>query len=153
MVSSILQDHNGYMWFGTKDGLNRFDGYSCKIYKSDLFDNSSISDNHITCLYEDNDNNLWVGSRLGGLNLYDPSSDSFIKVIEPRFNGKSIIINSITGNVKDGIWMSTLEGKCFGINITNIKEGNNLKVKFLKIEELGALTDFKVQNVFWIRTN
>jgi len=159
MVSSILQDHNGYMWFGTKDGLNRFDGYSCKIYKSDLFDNSSISDNHITCLYEDNDNNLWVGSRLGGLNLYDPSSDSFIKVIEPRFNGKSIIINSITGNVKDGIWMSTLEGKCFGINITNIKEGNNLKVKFLKIEELGALTDFKVQNVFldknklmWIAT-
>lgn len=52
---------------GTKDGLNRFDGYSCKIYKSDLFDNSSISDNHITCLYEDKDNNLWQEADWEGL--------------------------------------------------------------------------------------
>ena len=114
MVSSILQDHNGYMWFGTKDGLNRFDGYSCKIYKSDLFDSTSISDNHITCLYEDKDHNLWVGSRLGGLNLYDPGADCFIKVIDSRFEGKSIIINSISGNFQDGIWISTLDGQCFG---------------------------------------
>ena len=136
MVSSILQDHNGYMWFGTKDGLNRFDGYSYKIYKSDLFDITSISDNHITCLYEDKDKNLWVGSRLGGLNLYDPSSDSFIKVFDAMLDGKPIIINSISGNLKDGIWISTLEGKCFGLDISNINTGNNLKVNVLKVDGL-----------------
>ena len=159
MVSSILQDHNGYMWFGTKDGLNRFDGYSCKIYKSDLFDNSSISDNHITCLYEDKDNNLWVGSRLGGLNLYDPGADCFIKVIDSRFEGKSIIINSISGNLKDGIWISTLDGLCFGLDISNPKNAKNLKVKFLKVKGLSGPDKSKVLNVYldkqrllWIAT-
>ena len=159
MVSSILQDHNGYMWFGTKDGLNRFDGYSCKIYKSDLFDNSSISDNHITCLYEDKDNNLWVGSRLGGLNLYVPGADFFIKVIDSRFEGKSIIINSISGNFQDGIWISTLDGQCFGLDISNSKDAKSLKVKFLKVAGLGTPDKSKVLNVYldqhkllWIAT-
>jgi len=159
MVSSILQDHNGYMWFGTKDGLNRFDGYSCKIYKSDLFDSTSLSDNHITCLYEDKDHNLWVGSRLGGLNLYDPGADCFIKVIDSRFEGKSIIINSISGNLKDGIWISTLDGQCFGLDISNIKAAKNLKVKFLKVAGLGSPAKSKVLNVYldqhkllWIAT-
>jgi len=159
MVSSIIQDHKGYMWFGTKDGLNRFDGYSYKIYKSDLFDSSSISDNHITCLYEDKDHNLWVGSRLGGLNLYDPGSDCFIKVIDSRFDGKSIIINSISGNVKDGIWISTLEGECFGLDIANHKDTKSLKVKFLKVAGLGSPAKTKVLNVYldqhnllWIAT-
>ncbi|MBK7604389.1 MAG: response regulator [Saprospiraceae bacterium] len=159
MVSSILQDHNGYMWFGTKDGLNRFDGYSCKIYKSDLFDSTSISDNHITCLYEDKDNNLWVGSRLGGLNLYVPGADFFIKVIDSRFEGKSIIINSISGNFQDGIWISTLDGQCFGLDISNSKDAKSLKVKFLKVAGLGTPDKSKVLNVYldqhkllWIAT-
>lgn len=49
-VTSICQDYKGFMWFGTRDGLNRYDGYTFKVYKADSFNPESISDNHITAL-------------------------------------------------------------------------------------------------------
>ena len=91
--------------------------------------------------------------------MYDPGSDCFIKVIDSRFDGKSIIINSISGNLKDGIWISTLEGECFGLDIANHKDTKSLKVKFLKVAGLGSPAKTKVLNVYldqhkllWIAT-
>ena len=59
----ILQDSRGFMWFGTEDGLNRYDGYTFKIYKPDPDEPNSLSDRWIR-LVEDKDGYLWIGTRL-----------------------------------------------------------------------------------------
>jgi len=61
-VTCILQDHQGFLWFGTRDGLNRYDGYQFKTYSFEAEDTTSISANAIQSLYEDKHNNLWVGT-------------------------------------------------------------------------------------------
>ncbi|MCK4820548.1 hypothetical protein KA005_32585 [bacterium] len=80
-VSCIFQDSKGFMWFGTRNGLNRYDGNTLKIYQHDPEDPNSISDNRIAALYEDSDNK-WIGTYGGGLaksvgsqwTVYDPSN-------------------------------------------------------------------------------
>ena len=71
----IGQDHKGFMWFGTNNGLNKYDGEKITVYKNDSEDSSSLSNNRITAIYEDKDRNLWVGTR-GGLDLYNRDMDT-----------------------------------------------------------------------------
>src|ERR1044072_2291177 len=54
VVTAIFQDHNGFMWFGTYDGLNRYDGYSFKVFRNIIGDSNSLRDNHIYAIEEDN---------------------------------------------------------------------------------------------------
>lgn len=61
-VNAILQDKQGFMWFGTKDGLNRYDGLSFRQFKHDGRSQRSIGNNFITALYEDAEGNIWVGT-------------------------------------------------------------------------------------------
>ncbi len=67
-VTAILQDHFGFLWFGTIEGLNRFDGYQATVYLTDPQQPNSISDNWVTALAEDQEGRLWIGTRRG-LNL------------------------------------------------------------------------------------
>jgi len=69
-VLKIFQDTKGFIWFGTRNGLNRYDGSEFVIYKHDPKDSLTLSDNHIWSLAEDNDRNLWVGTARG-LNKLD----------------------------------------------------------------------------------
>ena len=66
-VYGILQDQQGFMWFSTEDGLNRFDGYKFKIYRHDPNDSLSLSGNRIYNIYQDHLGNLWLGTRSEGL--------------------------------------------------------------------------------------
>lgn len=72
VVNCIWQDNRGFMWFGTQDGLNRYDGNNITVYKNNPIDSNSLTDNNINCLYEDSHNNLWIGTEggLSELNLY-----------------------------------------------------------------------------------
>ena len=74
-VSTLLQDKRGFLWFGTKDGLNRFDGYNFKLFHHNTKDDKSIGSNYIRSLYEDR-NYLWVGTD-NGLFRYDNQKESF----------------------------------------------------------------------------
>ncbi len=74
---TITQDRTGFLWVGTQDGLNRFDGHGFKVYKHDRTDAWSLSDNFINVLLADADGSLWVGTETGGLNHYDPVLDRF----------------------------------------------------------------------------
>ncbi len=75
---ALAQDRDGFIWIGTQDGLNRFDGYSFRIYKHDRDDASTLTHNHIWTLLADPDGSVWVGTQAGGLNRYDPELDRFV---------------------------------------------------------------------------
>lgn len=78
-VNCILRDNEGYYWFGTQDGLNRYDGYSIKTFRNDRSDTNSISDNFILNIIEDDWGNLWIGTR-NGLNHYNKTANIFTRV-------------------------------------------------------------------------
>ena len=112
-VICILQDHQGYMWFGTKDGLNRYDGYNFKIFKHLSSDQNSISDNYIMSLFEDKNGILWIGTENGGLNRFDHSSDTFTRFLHNPKNPNSLINNevwSISGDQSGNLWIGTWGG-------------------------------------------
>src|SRR3972149_10465816 len=71
-VFSIVQDSTGFMWFATQDGLNRYDGYNCTVYRNDPLDSNSISDIGIRKLYVDQYGNLWIITLSGKLDRFDP---------------------------------------------------------------------------------
>ncbi|MFI5131239.1 MAG: two-component regulator propeller domain-containing protein, partial [Chitinophagales bacterium] len=75
-VISCVQDQKGFLWFGTKDGLDRFDGYSFKIFRNDPDENSSIGSNFIHTLYVDPSDIMWVGTEKG-LYKYNATTESF----------------------------------------------------------------------------
>src|SRR3954467_6673476 len=79
-VSAIVQDRRGFMWFGTKDGLNRYDGYQFVVFRHNPFDSTSISDSEISIVFEDSHGRLWVGTRGGGLNRFDRTHERFSRV-------------------------------------------------------------------------
>lgn len=76
-VMAILQDHKGFMWFGTWDGLNKFDGNQFTIYKSYPGDKSAISTNRIDFLYEDKNNFIWMQTYDGSYHRFDPRTETF----------------------------------------------------------------------------
>src|ERR1043165_6074737 len=78
VVNAILKDRFGLIWFGTEDGLNRFDGTNFKIYRHKPDDPASLQSNEILSLHEDKESNLWIGTGGGSLSLYDRKKDAFI---------------------------------------------------------------------------
>lgn len=93
-VYDILQDKDGFMWFGTKDGLNRYDGYSFKVYTYDSYNPNSISNNNINRLFEDSKGRLWVTTD-DGINIYDKRRDRFRRILHDPKNDNSISGNKI----------------------------------------------------------
>lgn len=103
-VYQILQDRKGFMWFGTKDGLNRYDGLSFRVYKKE---NSGLGKNFITALYEDRRGNIWIGTD-GGVFIYDPVLDSFTAFNEASDTGSVIrdFVTMIESDEDGNIWIS-----------------------------------------------
>jgi len=110
-ITCILKDNKGYMWFGTEDGLNKYDAYRFSIFKNDLSNNTSISANLIQALACDS-NELWVGT-INGLNKYSYKSDNFIRYFHNDKVKNSISNNSILSLLKDKkgrVWIGTANG-------------------------------------------
>ena len=76
MATCCVQDRKGYIWIGTRDGLNRFDGYTFKVFRNDPDETETLGSNWITCLGCDMNGDLWVGT-LSGLYQYDDEKESF----------------------------------------------------------------------------
>lgn len=113
-VLCSLQDRYGFIWFGTRDGLNRYDGYSFTIYRHDAGDAGSISDGAVDCIFEDHAGMLWIGTHSGGLNLFDRVRNRFIHYRHDPTNPKSISAGRITSICEDregDLWIATIGSK------------------------------------------
>ena len=89
-VQVVFQDHLGFIWIGTEEGLNRYDGYSFAIFKNDPQDPASLPDNIISMLYEDRAHRLWVGTATG-LAVFDRRTESFQRVSSIRQRVTSLL--------------------------------------------------------------
>src|ERR1700753_2278928 len=73
-VTCIFKDKQGFMWFGTLSGLNRYDGYKFKIFKHAVSDTTTLDDDYIVSISEGPDNKLWIETR-NGFDIYDPATE------------------------------------------------------------------------------
>jgi ligand-binding sensor domain-containing protein len=125
VVNVTFQDSLGYLWFGTQDGLNRYDGYHFTIYRPDPDNISSMNDRMIMDITEDAQGVLWIGTMLGGLNRYDRQSASFTHFIHDPANPQSVSANCIDVLYVDRagmLWIGT-DG---GVDVLDPQSGNFL---------------------------
>src|SRR6266498_1796301 len=110
---AIFQDSKGYLWIGSQDGLNRYDGYNFKIFKHDPDDPKSISNNSILAIAQDKDGYLWIGTWGGGLNRFDPTTETFGRYHYDSNEPSSLSNDTVTSIKEDSsgeIWVGTLGG-------------------------------------------
>jgi len=154
-VSCIFQDDQGFMWFGTFDGLNKYDGYNFTIYRHDYKDSNSIASNIIRSMYKDSQGNLWIGTA-EGLCLYDRNQDAFINYNEKNgYNLGSFDIWSIFKDSQNNLWIGTLENGLFLFD-----PQNNVHIEYShKEDDPTSLSNNNVRKIFedskgnlWIAT-
>lgn len=111
-VSSIIQDSRGFMWIGTGNGLNRYDGYKFTNYRFDLANISSLSNNVISDLAEDKSGNIWIATK-GGLNKFDRASGRFIRYLHNDHDPASLavdVVNRLSFDSAGNLWIATQNG-------------------------------------------
>ncbi|MCL4704711.1 response regulator [bacterium] len=112
-VLSILQDRQGFMWFGTLDGLFRFDGYSMTAYKHDPLDSTSLGNNQVFVVLEDHTGTLWLGTAGGGLNRFDRTTEQFTRFKHDPNNPNSLSADVVSALYEDrsgSLWVGTWAG-------------------------------------------
>jgi methyl-accepting chemotaxis protein/ligand-binding sensor domain-containing protein len=112
-IRAILRDHKGFLWFGTENGLNRYDGYSIRVYQHDSKDSTSIANNRIACLFEDRDKRLWCGHVDGGISRFDRDHESFVGYSHDPKNSRSLSGNDVYAAFQDrkgDLWFGTSMG-------------------------------------------
>ena len=115
-VNDILQDRTGFMWFATKDGLDRFDGYRFKRYGYSE-EEGSLKSNYVNKIFEDNEGIIWVGTDKG-LYLYDPVTDLFTPFGKQSSSGEVISgsVSCIVGDSQGRIWVGAEQQGLFSID-------------------------------------
>ncbi len=112
-VTCILQDHNGFLWFGTQNGLDRYNGYEFIVYKNDPFDSTSLGDNWVKVLWEDANGDLWIGTHNSGLFRFHPETETFLPFKHDPKNPASLSHNRIWalyGDHQGNLWVGTSNG-------------------------------------------
>ena len=107
-VLCLIQDHEDFIWFGTAEGLNRFDGYKFTVFRHSPREADSLSSSYIYSLVEDRENRLWVGTRKG-LDRYDRDRGGFVRYAHPlvkhvTFVGESDQGFLWVGTLNEGLW-------------------------------------------------
>ncbi|MCB0125490.1 MAG: hypothetical protein KDE58_24720, partial [Caldilineaceae bacterium] len=106
-ITALLQDRQGFLWIGTRDGLNRYDGYSMVTYRHEAGNPNSLPRNEIRALFEDRDGMLWIATRDGGVTRYDPRRATFATLRHEPDNPQSLggdLIFSIHQSADGQLW-------------------------------------------------
>ncbi|HEX7846376.1 MAG TPA: two-component regulator propeller domain-containing protein, partial [Chitinophagaceae bacterium] len=105
MINQIIQDRYGFMWFATKDGLNRYDGYHFKIYRHDTEDTSSIASSFVQALFEDSKGRIWAGTSSGCVDYFDHASGKFIHIISEKNSILNGPVQQILEDKQGNVWI------------------------------------------------
>ncbi len=131
-LNCIFKDSRGFLWIGTRDGLNCFDGRHFKIYRHNRKDSASIINNNITCITEDKEKNLWISS-WGGLSKLNPFSEKFINYIHDEAKANSYpygVAFMVSGDDDGNIWSVSYPGICKFNKATNNFTAYNLPLDY-----------------------
>lgn len=112
-VRAVIQDSDGFMWFGTEEGLFRYDGSKLKSFYYSPNDSNSISDNTIQCLFEDSKQMLWIGTQYSGLCRYDKYNEQFTNFRHDVQKSESLSHNyvwAICEDSRNNLWVGTEGG-------------------------------------------
>ena len=145
-VLSIRQDSQGFMWFGTRDGLNKYDGYSFKLFKNDPHDPKSIRNNFVMDIVTAKNGDLWVATLGGGISRYDHDKENFTNYVHNPKNINSIsndVVHSILEDEFQNIWIGS-EG---GLDV--LDAATNKFTHFANDpNNVNSLSDSYVRNIF-----
>ncbi|MFD0751363.1 two-component regulator propeller domain-containing protein [Mucilaginibacter calamicampi] len=156
-VNAVIKDKYGLMWFGTSNGLSRFDGSNFTVYRHEVGNPHSLPTNDIVSLYEEKSGRLWVGSSNGGVYYYDRNSDSFIafEAKGPSPQIKNTSARAFYQDHKGNLWIGTY-GNLIIIDLKTSKVTSK-PVRNKKVDEPGS---FVVLSIFedsrhrlWLGTN
>ena len=156
-INTIYQDHYGFMWFGTQDGLTRFDGYQFKNFRHDPQNKNSLANNYLWHINEDAEGIFWLSSFGGGLTRFNPADETFTHYKREPANKNSLSHSNTFSSVRIGenIWIATNDGLCR----LDIKTGN--VERFIQQEEnregqtgnyIGQLA-FQQPNFLWMSSS
>lgn len=143
-VLAIAQDAQGFIWMGTKDGLNRLDGYNFKTYKSNPDDKTSLSNNEIIFLSSDSLGNLFIGTRGGGLNKFLVNENRFIRYSDE--DSPDGTVSMVLQNNDQSIWVAASQGLFKGIPDKENPHHyifSNFSKKSVFLDTKGALLPFE----------
>jgi len=152
-VNCIVQDKQGFIWFGTQDGLNKFDGYHFKVYKNNPKELNTISSNFIHDLSIDEDGNLWVATD-NGLNKFDPITEQF-SLYQVNGKGSELKQRFLTIlNQNNTLYVATANSGLYSLDLKNKKAKLTsflLNQNLQNSEVQGLFIDN--ENTLWIATN
>lgn len=120
-VMAVVQDQQGFIWIGTQDGLNRYNGHDIKLFERDPFDVSSLSNNWIFALALAADGKLWVATDGGGINIYDPINETFSSIRHNPDDSNSISsdrVRTLHQDQQGNMWVGTVKA---GLNRIDVK--------------------------------
>ena len=154
-VKCIFQDSRGFLWIGTADGLNKYDGYEFKIYRNNPSSRNSLKSNDITCVFEDTKSrSLWIGTQNDGINIYSRDKDLFYRFGHDNKNNLSLSGNSIreiNTDINQNLWIATLDGSMCRFEP---KDSTFIRPGFTAKNYLKRINCFKIDETgcFWIGT-
>ncbi len=135
-INCIIQDEQGFIWLGTRDGLVRYDGYNFKIYSNKIDDSTSLSNNTVNCIFEDSRGWLWIGTETG-LDCFDRNTNEFVSLnLNDNLDYKNIQkrIFSISEDKNGVIWVGSSVG-VWCIRLEDGAKGNSVSFDLLKKEK------------------
>jgi ligand-binding sensor domain-containing protein/signal transduction histidine kinase/DNA-binding response OmpR family regulator len=145
-VTAIYQDHHGQMWFGTYDGLNRYDGYQFKVYRNKPDDTTSLINNRIVAICEDQQDNLWVGTKQG-LSVFSNRTMAFAPLTYLPYQQTvperlTLAINDIKANAQGNILIAS-----GGRGLMVCRQGERQAIQIPYRDEAGVLLRYHAQAI------
>ena len=158
-VTSTIQGSRGFIWIGTRDGLNRYDGYKFTIYRYDAKDINTISSSTIDDIVEDKNDNIWIATDGGGIDKFDIKRNRFTRYLHNNHNPNTISSNSVNKLALDGdgnLWIGTERG---GLDFFDVKK-RQFTHYIHSDDDVNSISDNNIRAVFeddkrnlWIGTS